>query len=423
MRTSAIIIAILAFIFSSSAGNYSNEGCRSRRKVEYTGPRSSINTAYTIPELKWSSQDGVTFQSSFPSPTAWLNRQIMLTIDSAESAYAIYVNGQYSGYCQSNSSPMTFNITRYSVTGKNIIELKLDKEAPTSSLFSSMTKGIGHSGIICQPTIRISNILCRTTLNESGDGILNVGIIVKCDALGEKAARYDYAISDNGEILEKGISSLELDMKREDTVHFACRIPREKLWSPSSANMLVLTIESRIENRLSERISLQIGAREITVVKGKVYVNGSEQAIVAKEVSSIEEIITAEEQNSCSTVILTADGEIEPLLAKCDSEGVMAIIRCSVDTSSYDKSNDKKHNPAYVRAFVPSISERLMATYECYRTHPCVIGYIIGSGKHAGYGIYEAYSMLSNKEKDVAIMYDGLRGPWAVRSISSVKKE
>lgn len=153
---------------------------------------------YAVPLSQWSEQrsDGATtYTTDFIMDVAWLNRQVLLRIGYADRALRLVVNGEEVGFSACGAYGVEFNITKRVQEGRNEISLILDDAAFTNRLYtpSSQIKGakvgsLAAVEVLCPPTIRIRDAVCQTRLNDSGDGIVEAAIPIKCDALNRKSA-------------------------------------------------------------------------------------------------------------------------------------------------------------------------------------------------------------------------------------------
>lgn len=418
MRNSLAIIFTLAAVFASSAQDfpYTNQAEPARSIFEISGPKSHVPIPYTVDLKEWTTQDGITFSSHFAFPSAWLNRQVILRISEAECAYSVSLNGQGAGICQTASLPTEFNLTKMCSTGRNEITVTLEHSAPTSILSTAKIKGVGKAAVICQPTIRVRDVIISTRLNEGGEGLPQVGAVVKCDALGKKRTELAFFLSSGTEVLGRAQSSVELELKGEDTVHCSFRVPARYLWSPETPVLLDLAIESRIESRVAESIRASVGLRTLKVEDGKLFLNGTERDLHLIDYTEGDDLKNAR-KNGHNGIVLDIDSASEDILCQCDREGILVAVRAPLDTSAYDSREQRRLSPANLPEFIPSIEERELNTFYLSHRHPCVVGYILGVGQSAGYGLYEAYMKLVIKDPDMAFMHDGFRNVWAEKTV------
>ena len=135
-----------------------------------------------------------TFTTHFALPVTWLNRQVLLRVGYASSAYTVTVNGREMGFATSGVMGAEFNITKASKEGLNEVVITLDKSLLANKLYEAKELKVENIEIFTQPTIRIRDIVAEVRLNELGEGIAEVAIPVKCDALNRKEARMHYAL-------------------------------------------------------------------------------------------------------------------------------------------------------------------------------------------------------------------------------------
>ena len=217
-----------------------------------------------------------TFSTSYVLPIAWLNRQVIIRVGYASAAYTVYVNNHEVGYVPAGTMGAELNITKASQEGVNSVAIKLDKASAANKLYEPKEVKVEQVEIFAQPTIRMRDYSVSVTLNAQGDGIAEFAVPVKCNALNRKEARLHYALRLNDTtLLTEGYREIALDMRREDTVRFACVVPAKALWSSANPTMVRLELESRIDNRIVECLSSKLGLRQLTHKDKNLYVNNT----------------------------------------------------------------------------------------------------------------------------------------------------
>ena len=349
----------------------------------------------------------------FALPVAWLNRQVLLRVGYASSAYTVYVNGREVGFAPSGVMGAEFNITKASKEGRNEISIMLDKSLVANKLYEPKSLTVENIEIFSQPTIRIRDIAVKTTLNEQGEGVAEFAIPVKCDALNRKEMRMHYALRLNDTtVVAEGYREMMLDMRREDTIRFACVVPAKALWSVKSPTMLRLDLESRIDNRIVECVSRKVGVREQKLRNGKLYINNE---LVTPNLAEWEAIKSLDEAKKYgyNGIIITLDRGAEQIIEECAERGLYVVVRTPIDTTLLGDDIRRGGNPSNDPQWNDSYLWRNVHAHNSVTGNSAVIGFEIAKGKTSGINIYDSYLLLKSLAPNHLVIYDGAKGEWA----------
>lgn len=363
---------------------------------------------------EWSvAQDKGEFQSSFAVPVWWLNRQVIVRVGRSSSAYEVLIDGRRVGVATSGATPVEFNVTKYVKDGRHTLTIKhLNAEQNRiNHLFDSLTPSVEDVMVLCQPTIRVRDIVCSTTLNDNGEGLAQFSVAVKCDALNAKRTRIGYTVHLNDStVLTKGYRDISLDMRREDTVRFMARIPSNGLWIRTNPHLVSLELEGRIDNRPSEYLRRNIGVRAVDVEGDKLIVNN--KPIALKLANYNPSVAISEQMTDNNGLVIPAYYATETLLTECDKQGVLVFVQSAIDTHPLGDHIRRGGNPSNNPLWLESYLSFNRAAYYSTRHHPCVVGYAIASGKTTGINVYESYLLLKQLETRLPIIYEGACGEW-----------
>lgn len=379
---------------------------------------SAGESPYVVPLGEWTrtEHDGRTsFTSSFVYPAAWLNRQILLRVGSASTGYSVAVGGKSVGRVSHGTEPAEFNITKAAVQGVNELTVTLDSPDEDSPLLKTGVAWLGPTELLCQPTIRVRDASWRTRLDEAGNGILEVAVAVKTEALNPKSCRLSYELTaPDSSRLTAGYRDIRLDMRREDTVRFVAKVPREWLWSPESPSLLTLTLRNRIEGRYAENIALRVGARELEYADGVLRVNGAEVSLRVRTVSPgiSADDLAALKSEGVNAVTLRAGEAAGTLCEACDAAGIYVIPQAAVDTSAGGRSLRRGGNPSNDPALTDECLDRVESMFHTSKSHPSVAAYSLGHGIANGINPYESYLLLKRLDGRRPVIYDGAGREW-----------
>jgi beta-galactosidase len=65
------------------------------------------------------------YRRTFTYPSGWTGRQVFLTFEGVQSAFYVWVNGQYAGYSEDSMTAKDFDITAKLRTGTNNISVEV----------------------------------------------------------------------------------------------------------------------------------------------------------------------------------------------------------------------------------------------------------------------------------------------------------
>ncbi len=354
-----------------------------------------------------------TYTTHFALPVAWLNRQVLLRVGYASAAYTVYVNGREAGFAPTGAMGAEFNITKLSKEGRNEVSIVLDKSLLANKLYEPKTMMVENIEIFSQPTIRLRDVAVDLTLNEQGDGVAEFAVPVKCDALNRKECRVHYSLRLNDTIVvAEGYHEMALDMRREDTLRFACVVPAKALWSAKSPTMLRLDMESRIDNRIAECVSRQVGLREIALRNGKLYIN---KELVLPNLAEWEAVKSLDEAQKYgyNGVVVTLDRNAEKVIDECTKRGMYVVVRTPIDTTLLGDDIKRGGNPSNDLVWSESYLWCNIHTLNSVKGSSAVIGIEIGKGKTSGINIYDTYLLLKSLVPNHLVIYEGAKGEWA----------
>lgn len=354
-----------------------------------------------------------TFTTHFALPVSWLNRQVILRVGYASAAYTVYINGREAGFAPTGVMGAEFNITKLSKEGRNEISIVLDRSLLANKLYEPKTMTVENIEVFSQPTIRLRDIAVNVSLNEQGEGVAEFAIPVKCDALNRKDARVHYTLRLNDTtVVAEGYREIALDMRREETLRFACVVPARALWSAKSPTMLRLDLESRIDNRIAECVSRQVGLRELKLRKGKLYINNTEVVPNLAEWGAVKSLDEAKKYGY-NGVVVTLDRNAEKVIEECAKRGMYVVVRTPIDTTLLGDDIRKGGNPSNDPMWNESYLWRNIHALNTVKGSCAVIGFEIAKGKTSGINIYDTYLLLKSLAPNHLVIYEGARGEWA----------
>lgn len=362
---------------------------------------------------------GSVFTAPFTVPFAWANRQVLFYLGSASADYAVRVNGEEVAYNSDGNLPAEFNLTKFVREGRNTLEIVVaspSQVAPLESWKSSPAPAIGEAWVMSQPTLRVRDVLVRTThAPDAADATAQIGIVVKSSALNPRTSRIYYELLDPaGATAAAGFKDITLDMRHEDTLRFLARIPHHQLWSAELPTRYTLRLRTRHEGRYVEYLELPLGFRTIDRHDGRLSVNGQPVTLRVREVSPLigEEQIAVLREQGYNTLKLQP-GAVRPgLYDFCDMQGLYVIAQAPVDTRSSGPSRRKGGNPSNDPAWQGAFIERAADSYHTSKRHPSVVAFSLAEESANGINLYESYLDRKRSGDERPFIYPAAGGEW-----------
>lgn len=373
---------------------------------------------YSTPVTEWT-EEGNRLSADIISTFAWTNRQVMLHIESAPADYELWINGRRTAVNRDGNSPADYNITKRVKEGRNRVEIVLNRPSDLAPIegWKTGSEKIGKVWVVSSPTMGVRDVLVKTTMGEESPSTATaeVGIVVKSYALNPRTVRIFYELDDPaGRTVARGQSDLTLSMRGEDTVRLIASVPDTLLWRSDKPQHHTLRIRTQREGRYSEYHQYPIGLRTIGHAKGKLLVNGREEAlqIVSCTPDATPEHLAEIRQSGANMIRLNAGAVASHLYAVCDTLGLYVIAQAPIDSHKAGSSRAVGGNPSNDPAWVPFYLERVENSYHSSKRHPSVVGFSIATSSANGIALYESFLRMKALEANRPVIYPSAEGEW-----------
>ena len=397
-------------------------------------PTGQYRRTFTLPD-GWEGRDGIATNTTGQT---FQKGQTFLRFEGVMSAFYVWVNGQRVGYSQGSMEPSEFNITPYIKKGENQIAVEVYKYSDGSYLEDQDFWRFGgiHRDVLLYhtPDIRLRDVAVRTTPDkggwtlainpqfsvykgETGEGyqlmatLFDGSSTVGCDSvatdevldLQHKAARMNEWYPQRG---HRKFERMEM------------KVSEPRLWSVESPYLYTLLLELKDgDGRTIERVTQQVGFRDIRIKGGQLLING--EAIKIRGVNRHEhDPYTARvmtEERMLQDLRLMKDANINAVrLAHypncprwyelCDSMGM--YVMDEADCETHGLRGTLASTPDWGDAFL----DRAIRMAERDKNHPCVIFWSLGN--ESGYGPNHAAMSAWLHEFDPTrpVHYEGAQG-------------
>ena len=341
------------------------------------------------------------YRRNFTVPEKWAGKRIRLHFEGVESAYYVWVNGNYVGYAEDSFTGHEFDINKYLRSGQNNISVQVFRWCDGSWLedqdFIRLSGIMRDVYIYAVPEVHIQDFQIDATLtNNYTDGLLKTTAWIY-NSTGSASGDYTVELSlynDKGtEVISPSAQKVSgIGSKGEKSVHFELPITKPDRWSAETPNLYtaVLTIKDG-SGKIIQVESNKIGFRKIEIKKDngapRLFVNGMPVKFHGVNRHELDpdngRAVTYERMEQ--DIILMKRFNINALRMShypnnpvmydlCDKYGIYVIDEANVE--SHGANNELPKNSDDWRA---PVVDRLNTMVQRDKNHPCIILWSLGN--------------------------------------------
>ncbi len=426
MRTIFTIIALfsVATLFAQPPVAEGREPSRcpmwpSATAEEAANPDLATTHRYYARAGEWTEVDGG-YRTTFTRPFAWANRRTILRLESAPRGYEVLVNGHRAGFAPNGNTPTEFDVTKLAVEGRNTLEIKLcdaSYNAPVEAWKEGAEQPApARAWLMSPPTMRVRDVAVKCSMTGEESAIAEFAAVVCSGALNARTTRFSYELlNPAGEVVTAGNGDMTLELRGEDTLRFATRIPVTDLWSVEQPNLHTLRIRTIHEGRNVEFSEVKIGLRDVGTAEGDMFLNGSRTPLkmVAIDAREADADRLHELRDQGVNCVMFNTGELpDEVLSRCDAVGMMVIAQVPIDSRHSGESRLKGGNPSNNPAWSETYVDRALTTYHTTKRHASVVAFSLARESQNGIALYEAYLALKGMKDSRPVIYLEADGEW-----------
>ncbi len=353
-----------------------------------------------MPRVPFETNEVGSYRVAFTVPSEWQGRRISVVFDGVESAFYLWLNGQFVGYSQDSRLPAEFDLTPYLQPGENLLAARVYRWSDGTYLEDQdhwRLAGIYRDVYLwAAPRQHVRDFAVHTPLSaDYRDGALQVRAWVENtdDApadLSLSVALYD---GQGRALFEAPVAEgATLAAGEERPFEFERVIANPHKWSAETPYLYTLVLALRDPaGELIETQSCRVGFRQVELREGKLFINGApvllfgvnrhdhdpEHGKAVPREAMLADIILMKQHNL--NAVRTSHYPNNPYwLDLCDQYGLYVIDEANLESHGVwaKPSND----PVWRTAFL----ERAIRMVERDKNHPSVICWSLGN--ESGYG-------------------------------------
>ena len=327
-----------------------------------------------------------------------------INFEGVDSAFYLYINGEFKGYSQISHATSEFDITDLAVNGENTIDVLVLKwcistylECQDKFRFSGIFRNVY---MLTRPEGHITDYKIETTINDK-DGRLT--FINESDV--------DIKI-----VLEANSVIVPAKMKAEMVVSDV------RLWTAEDPNLYTLELYAN-----GEKIIESIGFRTVTI-DGKVFkINGKPVKLkgVNRHDFHCETAATVSLEDLAKDVHLMKELNVNAVRTShypnspefymlCDKFGLYIMDEADLEMHGACSRDGRYDIPLWEEYaendfFTPGITDRHVALVERDKNRPSVIIWSLGNESSFGKAFFKGANYIKNRDKTRPIHYEGLQ--------------
>ncbi|GAB4252095.1 MAG: beta-galactosidase LacZ [Acidobacteriota bacterium] len=351
-----------------------------------------------------------TYRRTFDVPVHWEGRRIVLHFDGVESAFYVWLNGEFVGYSEGSRTPAEFDVTRLVRTGRNLIAVEVYRWSDGSYLedqdFWRLSGIFRDVYLVSSAPVAVEDFWARCELDEAyRDAEFKLDVKIANAAPETAAVRLEAELLDGDLQPVVDTQTAELSVEPDGTAKatFAVKVANPRKWSAETPYLYRLLLALRAaDGRVLEVIPARFGFRSVEIKNGQLLVNGVPILIkgvnrhehdpdtghfVTRE-SMIRDIVLMKRHN-INAVRTSHYPNVPEWYELCDEYGLYLVDEANIESHGmgYNPSRTLGNNPAWKEAHL----DRTIRMVERDKNHPSVI--IWSLGNEAGDGVnFEATS-------------------------------
>lgn len=350
-------------------------------------------------------------------------KPIYISFQGVESAFYLWLNGEFIGYSEDSFTPAEFDLTDYIKEGENKLAVEVYKRSTGSWLedqdfwrFSGIFRDVYLYAI---PKTHIQDLFVKTELDkEYKNAVLKLDLKVK----GNLKGTIDLELLDK----DKSVIIISKGSSLANTMSLELNVKNIKPWSAENPYLYTLFIVIKDEERnIVEVVSQSVGFRKFEMINKVMHING--KRIIFKGINRHEfncrkgRAIGKEDmlwdikflkQNNINAVRTSHYPNQSYWYELCDQYGIYVIDETNLEThGSWQKMGVVKPDwviPDSKEEWLDIVLDRAISMVERDKNHPSILIWSCGNESFGGENIYRISEYFRKKDPSRLVHYEGI---------------
>lgn len=363
------------------------------------------------------------YVKTFTVPQQMKNRPLYISFQGVESAFYVWLNGQFVGYSEDSFTPAEFDLTPYVQEGENKLAVEVYQRSTGAWLedqdfwrFSGIFRDVY---LYTVPEIHVQDMFVHAGLDDSyRNGTLSIDL-----KLQGAIAEVDVELilkSSSGAI----VASSKQTVEQQATI--AIDPGEVQPWSAEEPNLYSLYLVLRnSKGEIVEVVHEKIGFRRFEMMNNIMHING--KRIIFKGVNRHEfnphrgRAITKKDmlwdiktikQNNLNAVRTSHYPNQSLWYELCDEYGIYLIDEMNLEThGSWQKMGkvDPSWNiPHHNKEWEPIVLDRAVSMLERDKNHPSILIWSLGNESYVGEVLLNVANYFRAKDSSRLVHYEGV---------------
>lgn len=373
------------------------------------------------------------YLKEFSVPDKWENHPVYIHFEGVESAFYLWLNGNFVGYSEDTFTPATFDLTPYLIEGENKLAVEVYRWSDASWLedqdFWRMSGIFRDVFLYATPKVHIEDFFVTTNLDDQyKNADLQIKAKIRNYDRSQGKMRFQAMLFDEkgGEVLEKPISiPVHLDGNSEHTLQSSVFVDNPLKWSAEKPHLYKLVLCLFGENgNIIETESCNVGFRAFEIKDDLMKING--ERIVFKGVNRHE--FTADRGRAVTYEDMVHDIQLmkqhninavrtshypnHPLWYDlCDEYGLYVIDETNLETHGtwrYDQDGEGDAIPGSKPEWTANVLDRCNSMFQRDKNHPSVVIWSLGNESYGGDNFLKMHDFFKENDPTRVVHYEGV---------------
>lgn len=377
------------------------------------------------PEIPMDDNPVGSYVKYFHVPDKIQNKPVYIYFQGVESAFFVWLNGEFIGYSEDSFTPAEFELSPFIKAGENKLAVEVYQRSTGSWLedqdfwrFSGIFRDVY---LYTVPEIHVSDLHVRPELDSTyTKGTISADLTFLnpiTTPIKIAAELYD---ADGSLVLKKD------EVLAKDKTFISMEVDKPNLWSAENPYLYQLFIQIADENgRLIEVIPQKVGFRRFELINKIMYLNG--KRIVFKGVNRHEfncrkgRAITKEDmlwdirtlkQNNINAVRTSHYPNQSLWYELCDEYGIYVMDEMNLEThGSWQKMGAVEPSwniPGNKLEWQDIVMDRAISMFERDKNHPSILIWSCGNESYAGEVILNVSNYFRKVDPSRLVHYEGV---------------
>lgn len=371
---------------------------------------------------------------TFTLPESWGDDPVFISFQGVESAFYVWLNGEFVGYSEDTFTPAEFNLTPYLRSGENRLAVEVYRWCDASWLEDQdfwRLSGIFRDVFLYSRTpVHIYDVKILTDLDEQyRDAVMNVQAkLLNYPEITSREVTVEAVLYDAQKQVVPGVTAratIRLDGSDYQEVTLKMEVTDPLKWSAEDPNLYTCVITLKDDsNELLEATSQRVGFRKFEIKDGLMKLNG--KRIVFKGVNRHEfnmrrgrsirvedmiadiHIMKAHNINAVRTSHYPNHPAFYDL---CDEYGLYVIDEMNLETHGlwrYGQKTLEETIPGSRPEWTANVLDRARSVYERDKNHPSILLWSLGNESFGGDNFLKLHEYFHSEDPGRLVQYEGV---------------